>query len=115
MFQLSVVRRQGIMFDSVYEATCWIVANLGIPEDRSMSIDRIDNEKNYEPGNLRWATAMEQRLNQRKRTQNAKKGHWTELAKEFAAKHQEVRLSIQNTYAASICNTSVMMHKVTMI
>lgn len=30
----------------------------------SMSLDRIDNRKGYVPGNLRWSTAEEQRLNQ---------------------------------------------------
>ncbi len=29
------------------------------------SLDRIDNEKGYEPGNLRWATRREQALNKR--------------------------------------------------
>jgi hypothetical protein len=32
-----------------------------------LSLDRIDNDKGYEPGNCKWSTASEQTLNQRHR------------------------------------------------
>lgn len=44
----------------------YVDATLG-PCPAGHSLDRIDNERGYVPGNLRWSTWPEQRKNQRKR------------------------------------------------
>jgi hypothetical protein len=55
-------------FDGVNQAAHWIAENLGIPEDRSLQLDRINNDGHYEPGNLRWSTASQNMAHTRTRS-----------------------------------------------
>ena len=41
------------------------IADMGYPPNKNLSIDRINNEGDYEPTNCRWATYSEQAKNTR--------------------------------------------------
>jgi hypothetical protein len=49
--------------DSPEAFITWAEANIGHKPSPTHSLDRIDNDGNYEPGNIRWATPLEQQHN----------------------------------------------------
>lgn len=48
----------------------WVEENLGPRPTNAHTIDRINNNLGYFPGNLRWATRSQQAVNQRKAASN---------------------------------------------
>jgi len=43
-------------------------ADVGLKPSPELTLERIDNEGNYEPGNVKWATRSEQNLNKRRKS-----------------------------------------------
>lgn len=79
-------------FPSVLEAGLWIQKRLGLHRD--LTLDRIDNNGHYAPGNLRWTTVQAQAVNRRRTARVRWKGRLLLLSHAmhlFRHLHPEVR------------------------
>jgi hypothetical protein len=56
---------RGIRVSERWDDFTTFIADVGPKPSLRHSLDRIDNEGDYEPSNVRWATPHEQRVNQR--------------------------------------------------
>lgn len=76
----------------------YILSTIGDRPSKKHSLDRIDNNKNYEPGNLKWSTNEEQIRNSSQAKLNIKKieeiKKSKETAKNLAEKYNVCRSTI---------------------
>ena len=57
-------RRITFEFAGIYDAAHYVLTHLG-PRPPGWTLDRMDNDKGYAPGNLRWASDYSQWVNSR--------------------------------------------------
>jgi hypothetical protein len=66
---------RGITYDPRWSSFDSFLADVG-PRPFDRTLDRIDRDGNYQPGNVRWATASEQMKNRDWDPRPAIEAHW---------------------------------------
>lgn len=86
----------------------YIDGTLGARPSPGHSIDRIDNERGYEPGNVRWATHREQARNRRTTTLRALDDDaltLQEIADRVGLSREAIRLRLLSGWTVEECAT----------
>lgn len=97
---------RGIEFKFEHFAT--FLAHIGPRPSKRHSLDRIDNNSNYELGNVRWATRSEQAKNQRPECRSRR--HFQTVGVEYMGSNRRkpwrARISVNNENVHVGCYTT---------
>lgn len=96
---------RGIKFCERWDDFMLFLKDMGERPD-GMSLDRIDNDGNYEPGNCRWATRGQQGSNKRNNvtlTHNGKTQTISQWSRETGIKFITIWARIQSGWSDSDC------------
>ncbi len=81
------------------ESFAAFLADVGVRPSPKHTLDRIDNDRGYEPGNVRWATRREQARNRRTSRLITARGKTQTLAawsEELSVKSSTIRMRLTN-------------------